>query len=544
MKKILLFCPLLIVVSSTFSQINTAQNGLSQPNASTVQLGGTLLQHTNIDLGSSYNLGILKGSSNYFSILNNGNVGIGTAAPGVRLHVNGTTNITLNSGEQFKINMPGPQNWNRGFDFNITDADGVSNSYGFKIVGYNNDGNRILRFNHYNATGVAFGGGSYSFEDRTYFNSGIGGPYHSDLSFHLNHNTQNPGTETGIKFYTESNPSTPLMSIMQGGKVGIGTSSPGGSLSVIGSHPHSVEAHFLNTNANGCSVLRVGVDAVAPTGAAVHDFNSGWAGTGAYTANTSSFGSFQSNGVNIVADNTSGVIRMFTGGYAVNNQRIIVNATGKVGIGTSNPQALLHISDASNPVQVNLGVDASSGGYTALITGLSAVSGGYAVLQAIKSSGTNYGDIVMNPNGGNVGVNTASPTEKLDINGNMKTSGYALIGATHLPAADAKLAVNGTIYSTKVKVTPTGWADYVFLASYRLRPLSEVEQYIQQYGHLPEVPSAEEVQKNGIDVGDNQSTLLKKIEELTLYVIDLNKQVKKQQEEISLLKQQSEKNSH
>jgi hypothetical protein len=91
------------------------------------------------------------------------------------------------------------------------------------------------------------------------------------------------------------------------------------------------------------------------------------------------------------------------------------------------------------------------------------------------------------------------------------------------------LAVNGSAIFTKVVVKPYGnWPDYVFHTNYRLRPLSEVEQYIKQYGHLPEVPSAEEVGKNGLDVGDNQATLLKKIEELTMYVIEQNKELEQQ----------------
>jgi hypothetical protein len=91
-----------------------------------------------------------------------------------------------------------------------------------------------------------------------------------------------------------------------------------------------------------------------------------------------------------------------------------------------------------------------------------------------------------------------------------------------------RLAVNGSAIFTKVKVMPYPWPDYVFNSSYRLRPLSEVEQYIQEHHHLPEVPSAEEVKKDGIDVGDNQAVLLKKIEELTLYVIEQNKKLENQ----------------
>jgi hypothetical protein len=96
----------------------------------------------------------------------------------------------------------------------------------------------------------------------------------------------------------------------------------------------------------------------------------------------------------------------------------------------------------------------------------------------------------------------------------------------------AKLAVNGDIYAKKVKVTQVGWADYVFSPFYRLRPLSEVELFIREHHHLPEVPSAAAVEKDGIDLGDNQAVLLKKIEELTLYIINLNKEVEALKKEI------------
>jgi len=101
--------------------------------------------------------------------------------------------------------------------------------------------------------------------------------------------------------------------------------------------------------------------------------------------------------------------------------------------------------------------------------------------------------------------------------------------------ASYKLYVEGGIRTRKVKVDQNTWADYVFHASYHLRPLSELEQYIQQNHHLPEVPSAEEVEKDGLNLGDNQATLLKKIEELTLYVIEQNKKQEEQQELIKKL---------
>ncbi len=72
-------------------------------------------------------------------------------------------------------------------------------------------------------------------------------------------------------------------------------------------------------------------------------------------------------------------------------------------------------------------------------------------------------------------------------------------------------------------MTQTGWSDYVFDKTYKLRSLKSLESYINENKHLPEIPTAAEVKDKGISVGDNQALLLKKIEELTLYVIELNK---------------------
>jgi ribosomal protein S15P/S13E len=86
-----------------------------------------------------------------------------------------------------------------------------------------------------------------------------------------------------------------------------------------------------------------------------------------------------------------------------------------------------------------------------------------------------------------------------------------------------RLAVNGTIGTKEVVVTNTGWADYVFRPGYRLRPLSEVDAYIQANHRLPDIPSEAEVRENGVSVGSTQAKLLAKIEELTLHVIQQEK---------------------
>jgi hypothetical protein len=87
------------------------------------------------------------------------------------------------------------------------------------------------------------------------------------------------------------------------------------------------------------------------------------------------------------------------------------------------------------------------------------------------------------------------------------------------------LSVKGIITAQKIVVTPNGWADYVFHPNYKLLPLPALEQYVHDHRHLPEIPSADSVMAKGADLGDNQVLLLKKIEELTLYIIDQNKKI-------------------
>ncbi len=97
--------------------------------------------------------------------------------------------------------------------------------------------------------------------------------------------------------------------------------------------------------------------------------------------------------------------------------------------------------------------------------------------------------------------------------------GSVVIGSKNAQSASYSLAVDGTIGAKDIVVTNTGWADYVFGPNYRLRPLSEVKAYIQANSHLPEVPSEAEVKEKGVSVSEMQATLLAKVEELTLHMI-------------------------
>jgi hypothetical protein len=105
------------------------------------------------------------------------------------------------------------------------------------------------------------------------------------------------------------------------------------------------------------------------------------------------------------------------------------------------------------------------------------------------------------------------------------SNGQVLINGINPPHADAALAVNGFIYARKLTVTQGNWSDYVFDTAYRLRSLQEVEKFIATNKHLPDVPSAKEIETTGLNVGDQHAVILRKVEELTLYVIQQQKEI-------------------
>ncbi len=111
---------------------------------------------------------------------------------------------------------------------------------------------------------------------------------------------------------------------------------------------------------------------------------------------------------------------------------------------------------------------------------------------------------------------------------------------TDNPPSMYKLAVEGTIGARKVKVQQGTWSDFVFHDDYKLPSLNEVETFVQQNKHLPGIPSEAEVLKDGLDVGEMNKLLLQKVEELTLYIIDLKKESQRQQEKIEQLEKRLE----
>ncbi|WP_197091648.1 hypothetical protein [Sphingobacterium endophyticum] len=116
---------------------------------------------------------------------------------------------------------------------------------------------------------------------------------------------------------------------------------------------------------------------------------------------------------------------------------------------------------------------------------------------------------------GNVGIGTDNPLERL--------------------------SVNGKIRAQEIKVETTNWPDYVFHSDYKLLSLEDIEHFINTNGHLPEIPTAGEIESEGVSLGEMNKVLLKKIEELTLLLIENNKELKRQNHEIEKLKENDRK---
>jgi hypothetical protein len=193
---------------------------------------------------------------------------------------------------------------------------------------------------------------------------------------------------------------------------------------------------------------------------------------------------------------------------------------GSVGIGTASPQANLHVLGAikaeANTDNGNIGASLhiSHPGKTAngtannwVIYNMSGIYGNSLQFWAYDNIGCTTGGLCSNRftimDNGNVGIGTMNP-------------------------GSFRLAVEGTIGAREVRVTNANpWPDYVFSRNYHLKNLYALESYIKKNNHLPNIPSAQEVKDNGIEVGQMSAKLLEKIEELTLYVIELKKDMDK-----------------
>lgn len=280
----------------------------------------------------------------------------------------------------------------------------------------------------------------------------------------------------------------------------------------------SVKSALLKADVNGTLVPAVaGVDYTTA--------GSGWSLIG--NASTNSTVNFLGTTDNHpLLFKTNGVTKLY-----------IDSITSNVGIGTTTPAQALEING-----QVKIDTIENSNGLLPLDSVLVWRKSDSSLRKASQSQFTNgwslTGNTGTNPSTNFIGttditdlVFKTNNTEQLRIT----SGGNVLIGKPSVTNSTYKLDVAGNVRANKLVVNTTG-ADFVFDSSYRLVPLTQVENFIQQNKHLPGIESAKQMQEEGLNVGDNQTKLLQKVEELTLYMIELKKENEKQQQEIEVLK--------
>lgn len=300
------------------------------------------------------------------------------------------------------------------------------------------------------------------------------------------------------------------------GNVGIGTIAPAGKLQVFGS--------TYVGNENGGAGFRV---SIGGSGGNYGSIGYGYKYTGTSYQHTYAVTDYASQIGFDVGGFTFRTAPQGTVGSPVTfSDVMIIKQNGYVGIGTANPQALFQVNEVRPILMKNNGgngVYGSELGFNAILN-TSIVPNQFKKLGGTGQYGgavivTDYwGNIMFQMHDGNSeseSVVNFSPQIIFSNNGNVG------IGTTN---PDYKLTVNGKIKAEEIQVVVDVPADYVFDHDYKLTPLEDLEKYVSEYKHLPGVPNAEQIRTDGWRVGEMNNKLLEKIEEITLYLIEMRKE--------------------
>ena len=484
--------------------IGIARAGISTTEYTEVSHGGG---NGYINTVGDGNLDFRHDGANKMSLTSNGFLGIGNATPKTKLHVSGaiiaggrtdaifnnTANGTTLSGYEGII-LPGPTSQ---YNISVQDGNGRIQHKWNATTGTNEKflvGNEDASFIDW--TGVADNSNWIEFK----FADGAGKKAGDAISWQTH------------------------LSITDKGQIGIGTATPQANLQVMG-------------------IARAGISTTEYTEVS-HGGENGY-------INTVGDGNldFRHDGAN----------------------KMSLTSNGFLGIGNATPKTKLHVSGAiiaggrTDAIFNNTTNGTELSGYEGILLpgptsqyNISVQDGNGRIQHKWNATtGTSEKFLVDNEDASFIdwtGVaNNSNWIEFKFANGDGKKAGDAIRWQTHLSISDKgqvgigsgasnlgsyKLAVEGAIGAREIEVKQGNWADFVFEDDYELKDLNEVESFINENKHLPDVPSEKEVTENGINLGQMDAILLQKIEELTLYMIEVKKENESLKAEIEELKKQ------
>lgn len=497
-----------------------------------------------VDNGAStgWNLFRLKNNSGtHINVLGNGRVGIGTETPSTLLDVNGTLRFrSLTQNDALTRVL-------------VSDASGNLSYRDASTLGSSGGGSSLWMTSgstvYYNGGNIGVGTNSPNARlhianvSNTWTGNGWGKAMQLDAHDAIAFRTAEGryfamGAKENNRFFlgstgNEDNTGGGMsyaLTILDNGNVGLGSTSPTADLHISSSTTDSellIEADTDNNNENDNPFITfsqdgypvgfvglVGDNNMAPQiqkyARYEQDENNNWVQKHDYIGTLANSLFVGTNNGNNVQFGTQGNIRMS------------IMGDGKIGIGRNNPAYELDVDGtiANNAILLNN----HFGDLRMRRFGSNDNTWKRALVPSATQLTINYG--------GDFSAGARVMGSQLLVDGKVA------IGTTNMPG-NHKLYVDGSIMAEKVKVAIEGtsnWADFVFSDDYQLRSLDQVENFIQENKHLPDVPSAKEVVESGVDLATMDVTLLQKIEELTLYVIKQGKAIEAMKVENARLK--------